>query len=399
MKEPENYERKLMSMRMLNSSEIPNIFQNQKTVEIREGEHNKKLNILDMDDLVINEKKQKNDDIKMHSSSRIENENYIIYTKNIPIHKGYSIQQPYCGCTNQLFDPIYKKAKIEPENSYLTVPVLSKIFDQYLEFPVKNRFLVWRFLLKLPSNHEHFDNLIRYGEKENIFENLWNSYPIHPQRLYNRVHRILTAFSNYKEFFKHLEYLPEIVYPFAKVIENNDTILFETLLMIIINYHFKWYLDYPTPPHDILMKLQEIVFEDCPQIAFHLKKMDCTSLHFLWPILKSMFSELLKKKDWLSIWDFLVLKLNLGESEMFYGIAASCVISLKSKILNTHNPHEVHHLVSSHHEFIIKDLISNAKRLKFKIKEKMYNELKYPIQFLEKKNYPLFSDYSNYYKQ
>ena len=107
------------------------------------------------------------------------------------------------------------------------------MLKQFGEFPEKYRVLTWRFLLDLPLNKDSFQVYTRKGVHP-VFKHLYKKYPIGQHRLYNKLVRTLSCLGSWCPIFYDVEYLPQIVFPFIKVIPNDDLLVFETVMALIV---------------------------------------------------------------------------------------------------------------------------------------------------------------------
>jgi hypothetical protein len=115
------------------------------------------------------------------------------------------------------------------------MPKLRQMLKSFGEFPDKYRFLTWKYLLDLPLNKEAFSNLLRRGVHPAL-KNLHKKYPINSYRLYNKLIRTLSALGYWCPIFLDVEYLPSIIFPFIKVIPNDDLLVFEIVMALIMQY-------------------------------------------------------------------------------------------------------------------------------------------------------------------
>jgi hypothetical protein len=115
------------------------------------------------------------------------------------------------------------------------MPKLRQMLKQFGEFPEKYRFLTWKYLLDLPLNKDSFSVLMKRGIHP-VFKFLHKKYPIAEHRLYNKLVRTLSTLGNWSPIFLDVEYLPSIVFPFIKVIPNDDLMVFELVMALIVQY-------------------------------------------------------------------------------------------------------------------------------------------------------------------
>jgi hypothetical protein len=66
------------------------------------------------------------------------------------------------------------------------------------------------------------------------FKNFHKKYPIDSYRLYNKLVRTMSALSYWSPIFLEVDYMPSIVFPFIKIIPNDDLLVFELILSLIV---------------------------------------------------------------------------------------------------------------------------------------------------------------------
>ncbi|XP_058420863.1 TBC1 domain family member 31 isoform X3 [Diceros bicornis minor] len=179
---------------------------------------------------------------------------------------------------------------------------LQILLKGYGEYPTKYRMFIWRSLLQLPENHTAFSNLIDKGIHA-AFINLQKKYPIKSRKLLRILQRTLSALAHWSAIFSETPYLPLLAFPFVKLFQNNQLICFEVVATLVINWCQHWFEYFPNPPINILSMIENV-------LAFHDKKLlqhfidhDITSQLYAWPLLETVFSEVLTREEWLKLFD------------------------------------------------------------------------------------------------
>ena len=113
------------------------------------------------------------------------------------------------------------------------MPKLRRLLKQYGQFPEKYRTLTWKYLLKLPLNKDAFQALLNKGVHP-AFRDLHKRFPVASYRLYNKLVRLLSALGHWSPIFIDVAFLPQIVFPFIKVIPNDDLFVFELVMSLIL---------------------------------------------------------------------------------------------------------------------------------------------------------------------
>ena len=117
--------------------------------------------------------------------------------------------------------------------------------------------------------------------------------------------RTLSALGNWCPVFAadNVEHLPQMVYPFIKIIPNDDLLVFELVLALIMQYQQAWYEGYPAEPLVVLNAVEQILEKEDPKLLSHLRQNSFTPQIYAWPLLQSLFTEVLSKGDWLKLFD------------------------------------------------------------------------------------------------
>ena len=152
------------------------------------------------------------------------------------------------------FAPDYKesgKVASLAARAQFNIPKLKRMLKQYGEFPEKYRPLTWKYLLRLPLNREAFQGLLNRGVHP-AFKTLHKRYPIDSARLYNKLVRIMSALGHWSPIFLDVDFFPSIVFPFIKLIPNDDLFVFEIIMSLICQWMQVWFEHYPSEPLAIL---------------------------------------------------------------------------------------------------------------------------------------------------
>ena len=149
------------------------------------------------------------------------------------------------------------------------MPRLRRLLKQYGQFPDKYRALTWKYLLKLPLNKEAFQGLLGRGVHP-VFKDLHKRFPVSSYRLYNKLVRIMSALGHWSPIFLDVSYMPQIVFPFLKVIPNDDLFVFELIMSVIVQWMQVWFESYPAEPHSICLAIGQILQMEEPRLAQHL---------------------------------------------------------------------------------------------------------------------------------
>jgi len=203
-------------------------------------------------------------------------------------------------------EPLYKTAKIDLSESFMSQHELTKYLKKLKCFPEKHRSLIWRFLLEIPSNNEAYDNLCKKGVHK-AFHNLQKEYPLTSNRLLIKLQRILSCLAHYSPIFAEVRFLPDLAFPFIKLFENEELLCFEVLLSFFLQWGQNLFENHPAPPANVIKSMEEVLKFHEPELFAHIQEKNINIRIYAWLGLQNLFTDLLTKQDWLGLMDFFVL--------------------------------------------------------------------------------------------
>ncbi|NXK06719.1 TBC31 protein, partial [Herpetotheres cachinnans] len=179
---------------------------------------------------------------------------------------------------------------------------LQALLKGFGEYPAKYRMFVWRSLLQLPENHLAFSSLIDKGTHR-AFVNIQNEYPIKSRKLLRILQRTLSALAHWSAIFAETPYIPLLAFPFVKLFQNNQLICFEVVATVVVNFCQHWFEYFPNPPVNVLSMTENVLAHHDKELLQHLIKHNVTSQVYAWPLLETLFSEVLTREEWLKVFD------------------------------------------------------------------------------------------------
>ncbi|XP_030606506.1 TBC1 domain family member 31 [Archocentrus centrarchus] len=179
---------------------------------------------------------------------------------------------------------------------------LMALLKAFGEYPAKYRMFVWRSLLCLPENHAAYSSLTDKG-LHSAFLTLHVKYPIKSHKLQRGLQRVLSALAHWAAIFGEVEYLPLIAFPFVKLFQNNPMLCFEVVANVIVNWCQHWFEYFPNPPLNILNMAENVLAHHDKELLQHLVDCGITSQLYVWPLLETLFSEVLTRDEWLKLFD------------------------------------------------------------------------------------------------
>ncbi|XP_052433943.1 TBC1 domain family member 31 [Carassius gibelio] len=179
---------------------------------------------------------------------------------------------------------------------------LQALLRAFGEYPAKYRMFIWRSLLHLPENHAAFSSLTDKG-LHSAYMCLQERYPIKSHKLQRGLQRVLSALAHWAAVFGETDYLPLLAFPFVKLFENNPMICFEVVATIIVNWCQHWFEYFPNPPLNVLSLAENVLAHHDKELLQHFVACGVTSQLYAWPLLETLFSEVLMREEWLKLFD------------------------------------------------------------------------------------------------
>ncbi|KAM7420309.1 hypothetical protein PAMA_014833 [Pampus argenteus] len=231
-------------------------------------------------------------------------------TSNLKVKvKSEVVQRPAksSGCRTQvkILRPPAGSTAEDKENELpagLNKKRLVALLKAFGEYPAKYRMFVWRSLLCLPENHAAYSSLTDKG-LHSAFLTLNDKYPIKSHKLQRGLQRVLSALAHWASIFGEVEYLPLAAFPFVKLFQNNPMLCFEVVATVIVNWCQHWFEYFPNPPLNILSMAENVLAHHDKELLQHLMDCGITSQLYVWPLLETLFSEVLTRDEWLRLFD------------------------------------------------------------------------------------------------
>ncbi|GFU77445.1 TBC1 domain family member 31 [Trichonephila clavipes] len=197
---------------------------------------------------------------------------------------------------------VRKKTRSPKKKSsvYMDKVGLHSVLKKFEEYPEKYRFFVWSQILDLPHNADAFKILHQESLKIKSYSKDYSFINPGVQKTFLRLMAMLACWN---PLTQEVEYFQCVVFPFIKVLHKNTIICFELLVTLISNWCQNWFIFSPFPPFNILSVVENILSYHDKILMVHFIKHGISSEVYAWLLLKSSFSEVFNKKQWLKLWD------------------------------------------------------------------------------------------------
>ncbi|XP_033096364.1 TBC1 domain family member 31-like isoform X1 [Anneissia japonica] len=179
---------------------------------------------------------------------------------------------------------------------------LKAILKGYGEYPAKYRMFIWRSVLRLPENHTAFSNLVDKGT-HTAWSKVHEDYPIKSRKLLRVLQRTLSALAHWSVIFGETNYLPVLAFPFIKLFQNNQLVCFEIIATVLVNWCQHWFEFFPNPPINVLSIVENLLAHHDKGLLQHFVKYGITTQVYAWPMMETLFSEIVTRDEWLKLWD------------------------------------------------------------------------------------------------
>ncbi|KAM6411400.1 TBC1 domain family member 31 isoform 2-T2 [Pluvialis apricaria] len=155
-------------------------------------------------------------------------------------------------------------------------------------------------LLKLQVNTslENKENELPGGLNKKRLRALLKQFGEYPAK-----YRTLSALAHWSAIFAETPYIPLLAFPFVKLFQNNQLICFEVVATVVVNLCQHWFEYFPNPPVNVLSMMENVLAHHDKELLQHLIKYNVTSQVYAWPLLETLFSEVLTREEWLKVFD------------------------------------------------------------------------------------------------
>ena len=224
------------------------------------------------------------------------------------------------------------KSKFIPSNKLTSFnyKTLEQTFSSIGSYPDSARKYIWMYLLSLPNNTTQFTFYSGKGIHP-LYANLEKNFPINENQMLIRIQKLCSLISFWSIDVGKIDYLVNIIYPFAKCFPGDDLFVFETVMSLIISI-YKYFLEfYPNFPVTHIKLIEDIIKKETNNgIEKIFNYIEVPLNQLIWRLIKFLFSESFKKEDWLSFIYFLITYNHRPEMILYF--TSAFLILLKNDI-------------------------------------------------------------------
>ena len=313
-------------------------------------------------------------------------------------HKKKAMPSAHTKKKNVTSDHTNSEMGNSPRDIRLSKIKLDALLKTHGEFPAKYRCMIWRFLLEVPLNKAAF-SIVSPAKSSSMstttptrdhiefWQDLPQLYPLQNTKLATNLQTLLVSLSRWCELFSQVSFMPQFVFPFVRLFDNDTIACFETVATIILNECFSWFEMFPYHPVKVLSRLEKVlVDEDYPLYAklhelFYSvtapslsaedqqqqksikKSMNYGPQLMLWTLMKTLMTDVLRKEDWLKVMDMIIHQISYGNSGCIGYIALSFLMSQKDTLMHCRSEDELLSLLHRQHAVSIHEIMRRAQKL------------------------------------
>lgn len=120
--------------------------------------------------------------------------------------------------------------------------------------------------------------------------------------------------------------------------DKDDLGAFEAAMSFLLHWGSRLLVTFPQPPVPVLAGMELALRRVDPKLASHLEKLSIGALSYGWPLLRSAFSEVLSRDDWLRLLDRLLAYPD--QPELLEAAAVGFVVASRVSLLECRSPGE-----------------------------------------------------------
>jgi hypothetical protein len=255
------------------------------------------------------------------------------------------------------------RSDVFPKKAKMSRDKLAVFLSKNGRYPNEYRKLLWRYLLKLPENDAHFAELVKRGVHQTYSTPVFSrKCPLESRRLFNRLQGACSQLGHWSAIFGEIDYLPQLVFPFVLVFEEDELSALETVMTFMMWWGFAWHSSYPNPPMHVTDTADSLLQMHEPNLHHHLRSIGIAPGIIAWRLLQTLFSEFLSKESWLRLMDYVVTHFETLEYSILIPVAL--MRTCASAILSVRNHDVVAKFFSAQQDITVSTVISLMEAMK-----------------------------------
>ena len=184
---------------------------------------------------------------------------------------------------------------------------LRAFLDVHDEFPAAHRANVWRHVLLLPRNEAAYKALVAMGPHKLAQQQLEAHAVATDSRAKLRLGRVASALGHWCDALAASDFLPAFAHPWVSFFGRDEVLATEACVMFALNWARGWFQYWPSPPLQALGAVDRVLFAQDPALSKALHLAGASSKEYAWPLLRTMFSEVLDHASWVRLMDHVLV--------------------------------------------------------------------------------------------
>lgn len=288
-----------------------------------------------------------------------------------------------CGSMNQELRQLLKRERLET------------MLREFGHYPEKYRFLIWSTLLELPCNGSKYQVLLKLGLPA-VLQQQARGLRIKNDSQRRCVIKVWSCLAHWCKVFGYVNWMPHLVYPFAKHLPKNSMVVFELIVTLLFNHMQLFFEFHPLPPQNYLAMCENILQRNDEQLSKFYKSLKVEAKDYAWAMLTNAFAEVFEEQQWLALWDnilteppyfiiFVIVAYNIVQRDVILHLPNKAEVCV---FFHDQNPIDVSRLLTKAHNLMNKcpdDLHPKRFLPPFVgIPKGVYPKfLKYPVEWIE----------------
>eukprot|EP00903_Cladosiphon_okamuranus_P006928 g6743.t1 len=150
---------------------------------------------------------------------------------------------------------------------------------------------------------------------------------------------LISALVHWSPILAEVEFAPSWCYPFVVVFSQDDLGAFEACLSFFLHWGARLLVTFPQPPVPILAGMELCLARVDRELAARLASLGVGALSYGWPLLRTAFSEVLDREDWLRLIDRVLA--NAARPELLEAAAVGFAVASRAQLLALGSTREV----------------------------------------------------------
>ena len=255
------------------------------------------------------------------------------------------------------------------------------------QYPADCRFKIWKQLLNLPNNSVAFKTYCADFKEDATF---LRRFPLKSHSLSISLQKCLHIIHKLQPPFKDLDFLPALVFPFVKNLGFDKVFIQEVVLAVFSNWAYSFWEYIPHAPMEHLSLLGTLIEYFDPKLSFHFKSHGLNTHDYGWPLMRTLFSDVIDQSGWFEIWDYAI---TIQDPNFFWYFLTAFITNKRGRLMKLNDINSIRQYLFSDTIKNVNQLIVEAKRIKLTAPiDYQYPERDFETVTIEDTSYNFFKE-------